>query len=301
MVGGGSYDLRMTEIRPATPDDARAMAVVWREVVPFLVKSADGIAGELRSNSSRQVLVAVEDDEIAALASAWPPADGVSRIMVMVRPAFRRHGIGTALYDRIGAFAADTGATRMLAVAVAEGNDFAVRRGFALGRELSSSRVLLSDVPAPVAAPDGLVLTDYRELGPRDVYSAYTATAGDDPSGLSTVPPYDKWLELDWNQPDLVPEASVALLDGDTIASFVTTTGDRDRGAVWSALTGTRPAYRGRGLAKVVKSHALDRARAAGFTEALTGNAADNKPMLAVNHWLGYRIAGTQRAAEKEI
>ena len=291
----------MTEIRPATPADARGMAAVWREAMPMLVKSADRIAGELRSDSSRHVLVAVEDDEVAAIASAWPPADGVCRIMVMVRPAFRRHGLGTALYDRIAAFAAGTGATRLLVVTVAEGKNFAVRRGFALGRELSSSRVLLSDAPSPVAAPDGLVLTDYRELDPHDVWSAYTATAGDDPSGLSTVPPYRSWLELEWNGPDLVPEASTALLDGDTIASFVSTTGDRDRGAIWSALTGTRPAYRGRGLAKVVKSHALNRAREAGFTEALTGNAADNGPMLAVNHWLGYRPAGTQRAAEKEI
>lgn len=277
------------------------MAAVWREVLPFLVKTAEGIAGELRSDSSRHVLVAVEDDEITGLGSAWPPADGVSRVMVMVRPPFRRRGTGTELYDRVAAFAAGAGAARLLAVAVAEGNDFAVRRGFALGRELASSRVLLTDVPAPVAAPDGFVLTDYRELDPHDVYSAYTATAGDDPSGLSTVPPYESWLDLDWNEPDLVPEASIALLDGDTIASFVSTTGDRDRGAVWSALTGTRPAYRGRGLAKVVKSHALNRAREAGFTEALTGNAADNKPMLAVNAWLGYRVAGIQRAAVKEI
>lgn len=291
----------MPEIRPATPDDAAAMAVVWREAVPFLVKTAAGIAGELRSHSSRQVLVAVEDDEIAGLASVWPPADGVSRMMVMVRPGFRGRGIGSTLYDRIAALATATGASRLLAVSVAEGNDFAVRRGFALGRDLSSSRVLLSDVPAPVPVPGELVLTDYRELDPRGVWSAYNATAGDDPSGLSEVPAYETWLELDWNHPDLIPELSIALLDGDTIASFVSTTGDRDRGVAWSALTGTRPEYRGRGLAKVVKSHALNRAREAGFTEALTGNAADNQPMLAVNAWLGYRVAATQRAAIKEI
>lgn len=52
--------------------------------------------------------------------------------------------------------------------------------------------------------------------------------------------------------------------------------------------TGTRRAFRGRGLARTVKHDSLTRSRAAGYREAFTGNDADNAPMLAVNRWFGY-------------
>jgi RimJ/RimL family protein N-acetyltransferase len=81
----------------------------------------------------------------------------------------------------------------------------------------------------------------------------------------------------------------------------VSTTADEERQVIWSKLTGTVPAYRGRGLAKVVKSAALTRSRDAGFEQAFTGNDAANKPMLAVNEWLGYRVAAAAWTAEKTL
>jgi RimJ/RimL family protein N-acetyltransferase len=83
--------------------------------------------------------------------------------------------------------------------------------------------------------------------------------------------------------------------------SFVTTTADPDRKVIWSNLTGTIPSYRGQGLAKVVKSAALNRSREAGFLAAFTGNDAGNKPMLAVNEWLGYRPTAAAWTAEKVL
>jgi hypothetical protein len=54
-------------------------------------------------------------------------------------------------------------------------------------------------------------------------------------------------------------------------------------------------------LAKVVKSAALTRSREAGFVTAYTGNDAGNKPMLAVNKWLGYQLTAAAWTAEKEL
>jgi hypothetical protein len=59
-------------------------------------------------------------------------------------------------------------------------------------------------------------------------------------------------------------------------------------------MTGTARAFRGRGLAKLAKNHSLHRARAAGFTDAFTGNDAANGPMLAINEWFGYEICATE-------
>ena len=66
-------------------------------------------------------------------------------------------------------------------------------------------------------------------------------------------------------------------------------------------MTGTARAFRGRGLAKLAKNHSLHRARAAGFTRALTGNDTDNGPMLAINKWFGYRIVATEVRYVREL
>lgn len=59
-------------------------------------------------------------------------------------------------------------------------------------------------------------------------------------------------------------------------------------GEVSSDLTATHPAYRGRGLATLVKAHALAWAQGEGHVRAGTGGAVLNLPMLRVNTRLGY-------------
>ncbi len=53
-------------------------------------------------------------------------------------------------------------------------------------------------------------------------------------------------------------------------------------------LTTTHPAWRSRGLATLLKAHALGWARAQGYAEASTGGTVLNLPMLRVNTRLGY-------------
>ena len=72
-------------------------------------------------------------------------------------------------------------------------------------------------------------------------------------------------------------------------------------GDSFSAGTGTRRGHRGRGLAKLAKNDSLHRARAAGYTEAFTGNDLGNGPMLAVNKWFGYVRCATERRMVREL
>jgi GNAT superfamily N-acetyltransferase len=166
---------------------------------------------------------------------------------------------------------------------------------------LSHSSADLSGVPDAPPVPDGLRVADFGSVQPRALWEALAASAHDDPSGLSEAPPYDAWLAGDWNHPELRRDLSIVVLDGDVVLAFATTTADPERKVIWSASTGTIPSARGRGLAKLVKAVALGRARDAGLVTAFTGNDANNKPMLAVNAWLGYRVAGTAWTAEKEL
>lgn len=58
---------------------------------------------------------------------------------------------------------------------------------------------------------------------------------------------------------------------------------------VSSDLTATHPAHRSRGLATLLKAHALAWTKAEGYTRAGTGGAVLNLPMLRVNTRLGYQ------------
>jgi len=295
------------EIRTARPEDAAGIARVWAAAMPHLVKTARGVEAELRNSTSRVVLIAVDGPDVVGYGNVYLPGPDEKaprvRITVHVPPSRRREGIGSALADAICAEAARAGAGRLLVV-VGEDEDskaFATRRGFTIGRPMSHSAAVLSAVPEPPPVPDGLRVVDYEQLEPRQVWLATAAVAAGDPSGLSHAPEYDDWAATDWNHPDLRRDLSVAVLEGDTVLSFVTTTADPGRLVIWSNLTGTIPAARGRGLAKLVKAVALTRARDAGFVTASTGNDAANLPMLAVNEWLGYRQSGSAWTAEKAL
>ncbi|MEV8373798.1 GNAT family N-acetyltransferase [Kribbella sp. NPDC056861] len=294
-------------IRVATPADAVGIAAVWAAAMPHLVKTARGVEAELRKSTTRVVLIAVEDDAVVGYGNIYqPPPSAVEprvRITVQVPPAHRGRGIGSALAERVTAVAVEAGAHSLLIVVADEDafKGFAARRGFEIGRQMSHSRAELSAVPEPVAVPADLQLVDFTGIEPRRLWEAHVAVAGDDPSGLSHISAYDDWLKHDFDHPDMRLDLSVALLDGDQVVSFVTTTADPERRVIWSNLTGTVPAYRGRGLAKVVKSAALTRSRDAGFEQAFTGNDAGNAPMLAVNDWLGYRVSAAAWTAEKEL
>ena len=295
------------EIRPARPEDAVGIARVWAAAVPHLVKTAGAIEVQLRSGTGRVELIAVDGSDVVGFGNIFLPGpDDLSprvRISVQVPPDLRKRGIGGALAETICTEAAAAGAASLLVVVAddAGSKEFATRRGFTIGRRMSHSSAELSAVPEPPALTAGLQVVNYEQADPRELWRAVVAVADGDPSGLSFAPPYDEWLAVDWGNPDLRRDLSAAVLDGDTVLSFVTTTADPGRGVIWSNLTGTIPSARGRGLAKVVKSVALARSRDAGFTVASTGNDAANEPMLAVNRWLGYQETGGAWTAEKAL
>ncbi len=295
------------EIRQATPADAVGIAGVWAAAMPQLVKTAKGIESELQTSTSRVVLIAVEGDAVVGYGNVYLPAPEDEapqvRITVTVPPEHRGRGIGNALYEAIARAAQDAGAAKLLIVAADDdaSKGFAERRGFTIGRRMSHAKAELAEIPEPAPVPPALQLVDYNGLKPKPLWVATAAVADGDPSGLSHAPEYEEWVQTDWNHPDLRRDLSIALLSDGIVVSFVTTTADPERKVIWSNLTGTVPTYRGQGLAKVVKSAALTRSREAGFVTAYTGNDAGNKPMLAVNKWLGYQLTAAAWTAEKEL
>lgn len=155
----------------------------------------------------------------------------------------------------------------------------------------------------PVRPSPGVELrkgSDYA-ADPHPLFDLDAETMADEPSDVpQEFTDYEAWLQETWNHPLFSPElTSVSVVDGRPAAfSAARTDGGTRYGTV---MTGTARAHRGRGLAKLAKNDSLHRARAAGFTEAFTGNDSGNGPMIAINRWFGYEICATEVRYVREL
>lgn len=183
---------------------------------------------------------------------------------------------------------------------------FAERRGYRRGRSAHFLRLDLAAAtlpPLPQTLPAGVELRPASAFAadPRPLFEADAETTSDEPGDVGTeLDDYEDWLAQTWNSPSLDKElTAVVLVDGEVAAFSAAQTDGATR--YGSAMTGTRRAFRGRGLAKLAKTASLHRARACGYTEAFTGNDAENGPMLAINTWFGYEICATETRYTKGL
>ena len=287
-------------IRVVTADDAGAVSRLRRATYSYSVMSAAATRHMITVQSPGErflALVAEDDGELVAWGSAglnvWTTETGQSDLSIYVHPEHRRQGIATALAERLQGHLHEVGATRVRSFATPDGLEFGVKLGYEPSRQLHYSGVDPRVLPEQPPTPDGIRVATLDTLEPRQIYLADTIAGLDEPgdSPMDAVS-YDNWLEEIWNSPALDKALSVAALAGDEVAGFAAIERDGDR--AWSGMTGTIPQYRGRGLAKLVKSVALRRCAQAGVVGAFTSNDDANAPMLAVNNWLGYRRIETQ-------
>jgi GNAT superfamily N-acetyltransferase len=289
-------------IRPADPDDAPALVTLRASVFPFLVRGeaatrhliADPPPGE-----DRVSFVAEQTGEVIGAVTAYrnPHAaePGFGHFSLLhVHPDRRGRGAGQALHLAACDHLRAIGVRQASGTVLPEALGFARRRGFAPMRELRFSVLDLAaaELADPVP-PAGLRVLPLREVAAAALYAADRAATPDMPGDVPTVPvSYEAWRYDVWDNLDLDRDASAAVLDGDAVVAFALVQIDGDR--LWSDMTATVPAHRGRGLARLAKVCALRRAAAAGTRFAYTGNDEANRPMLAVNARLGYRPVATQ-------
>jgi GNAT superfamily N-acetyltransferase len=288
------------EIRPAVPDDAEAVAALRRATFSYSVVSAASARHMLTVEVPAQRalrLVASVGAEIVGWGSTglntWTSEEGQSEISIHVHPEYRRQGIGGGLAERLHKHLGEIGAVRARTFAEPEGVDFAKRLGYDGSRLMHYAGVDPRVLPDRPESPDGIELVTMDQLDPRQAYTADAVATLDEPSDSpSDAIEYDEWVEEVWNSPALNRSLSVAAMAGTDVAAFSAIETDGDR--AWSAMTGSIPAHRGRGLAKLAKWEALRRCADAGIVGAFTSNDDENGPMLAINNWLGYRRVQTQ-------
>jgi GNAT superfamily N-acetyltransferase len=301
-------------LRPGNRSDSQAFAEVRMLALPyvfFTVDSVEHVLSRLHPDSHYTALLAEEDGEAIGTAQLSlaheSPEPGQALLNVYVRPDRTGRGAGTALVNAGERLLAELGARKVFSWVLDEPANrvFADRRGYRPGStaqflRLDLAKAELPPVPVPPPGVELRTVADFAD-DPRPVFLLDAECTADEPGDVDYVfDDFETWLDETWHHPlqrhDL---ATVAVVDGRPVAfTAVRTDGGTRYG---TGMTGTARAHRGRGLAKLVKTDSLHRARAAGFTEAHTGNDAGNEPMLAVNRWLGYEVCAQEVHHVREL
>ncbi|MBC9715355.1 GNAT family N-acetyltransferase [Streptomyces sp. TRM66268-LWL] len=294
-------------VRAFCPEDASAATEVLRAALPFMVTTPEAMlwdASHAAPASRYQLFVAERGGEIVARGEAGiaheSSTPGQAFANVYVRPEHRGHGVGALVLRTAEEYVADAGADTVYSWVLDEvaNRSFAERRGYRASRSAHFLRLDLAEgsLPSLPALPADVELVPVSSFAddPRPMFALDAECTADEPGDLdASLDDFGEWLDSTWRHPLLDRELStVALVDGTPAAFTAARTDGRTRYA--SGMTGTARAFRGRGLAKLAKTDSLHRARAAGYTEAFTGNDSGNGPMLAINKWFGYDICATE-------
>ncbi|MET9764399.1 GNAT family N-acetyltransferase [Streptomyces sp. NPDC006372] len=302
------------DLRPDVRADAEGFSTTRRLALPFMLSTPESVVHTLihaHPDAHFGQLVAEEAGEIIGTAQISvahdSPEPGQGSANIYVRPGHGRRGAGSLLLRTAEERLAALGVRKLFAWVLDEPDNraFAERKGFRASRSAYFLRLDLASgtLPPRQEVPPGVELrtaADYAD-DPRPIYELDAMTAVDEPSDIETgFSDYEAWLEEHWKHPLLDRElTTVAVVDGRPAAFSVAHTDGGTR--YGTAMTGTARAHRGRGLAKLAKTGSLYRARAAGYTEAFTGNDTGNDPMIAINKWLGYEICAKEVRYVREL
>ncbi|GGN18926.1 GNAT family N-acetyltransferase [Streptomyces fuscichromogenes] len=302
------------DLRPDARSDAEGFARVRRLALPFMLCTPESLVHDLTHTHPAarfRQLIAEEDGEVIGTAQVGLAHEsteaGQGFANVYVHPQRTSRGAGTLLARAAEAHLAAVGASTSYAwvLDAPSHRAFAERHGYTASRSAHFLRLDLAHgtLPPQPAPPPGVELRTAADFAddPRPLFALDAETTADEPSDIDTeFADYEVWLDGTWRHPLFSRElTSVVLVDGRPAAfSAARTDGGARYGTV---MTGTARAFRGRGLAKLAKNASLHRARAAGCTEAFTGNDSGNGPMLAINKWFGYDICATEVRYVREL
>jgi GNAT superfamily N-acetyltransferase len=240
-------------------------------------------------------LIAVLDGEPVAAAFVERHGENVEGpvawVSVRVLAGHRRRGVGTALFRELSTIARADGKTELVFSARhddADSLEYLGKRGFSEALRMRESILDLADASTGYAPPPGVQLVPFTAELDEAVYDVAIEVARDVPTAQESfeIGSIERW------RADQLPESTIrdcsfaALADGVPIGYAILVEGEEGEGL--HSMTGTRRAWRRRGIALALKQAQIDAAKAAGLRRLRTANAVQN-PMLLVNERLGFR------------
>jgi GNAT superfamily N-acetyltransferase len=267
-----------------------------------------------------RVFVAWDDARERILGAAetwwWDGANG-HRVMtdVYVDPDDRRNGVGRALVDAVKAAAAADGRTSLLGGGRYDsgGVDFSKAIGARFGLDEYRSRLVLPEATLEPFAVPGFTAVRWQERCPDEWVETYcrlqevmnTAPQGGDIKWEHDTYDVDRMRRTEEDAMAKRLTFYVVCIADDATGELVALT-QVQVADTWPEIgeqhdTGVLPAYRGKGLARLVKTEMaqwLQQLRPELY-QLSTWNACENVAMLAVNASLGY--GHRERWAETEI
>ncbi|MEV7079336.1 GNAT family N-acetyltransferase [Streptomyces sp. NPDC093516] len=301
------------DLRPDVRADAQGFSTTRRLALPYVLSTPESVLHTLthaHPDAHFTQLVAEENGEIIGTAQVSvaheSPEPGQGSANIYVRPDRRQRGAGSLLLRTAEERLVALGVTKVFAWVLDEPENraFAERRGFRASRSAYFLRLDLTSggLPPRQDPPPGVELRTAADFAddPRPLFALDAEVVADEPGDIAVeFTDYEAWLAENWRHPLLNRDlTTVAVVDGRPAAFSVAHTDGTRYG---TAMTGTAREFRGRGLAKLAKNDSLHRARAAGYTEAFTGNDTGNEPMIAINKWFGYEIGATEVRHVREL
>jgi GNAT superfamily N-acetyltransferase len=299
------------EIRETIVEDIAQVAPIRRATFPWHVASLATQENWFRTNPPEGKplrLSAFIDGRLVAFGAgslnitAATPGEG--SFSLIVHPEYRGRGVAKAVHDELIEHLRAIGVQRVQAYTLdsPEVVAWAQRHGWELG---ASERWSVADprrLPPMPETPAGVEIVALEEIGPQAAHAVDTEAFKDEPGDVANGGmPYEMFLNQFWNAPDFDREVSVAAVVDGVPAATTNLEVNRELGKAMSSGTSTLRPYRGRGLAKLMKSVSLRRAADKGVTAAYTCNDYTNAPMLAINDWLGYEVIGGSRSMLKKL
>lgn len=317
--------MSIATLRPHNPDDDPAIVDLGHRLEPEhpaeTVEEVRGYRALVPPGMHREETVAERDGRLVGhsllLARFWVDSPGSYSVFIRVDPDHWGQGIGSALYRQVQDRAEAWHALRLFATVREDRPDalqFAVKRGFKetghVGRksrlDVRSAILHGYDELAERLSGEDIRVARLAELGPDDeellraVHATQMTAAKDEPTPEPLSIPFDRWRTSTLKQPGVSPETVWIALDGTTpigVTMLQLTGGDAGH---HFGMTVDR-AYRGRGVARLMKLRQIEWARDHGVRFLYTENDINNPRMYDINVRLGYQALPGSIGLVKEL
>jgi len=307
-------------IRPGETGDIPAIVGLLNAVLPAAEQVTEASLrfddGLVRPDEVFSRLVALEEGAIVATGQTQNShlrPRGRFTLTLAVHPASRGRGIGMQLERRLRASAASGGGTELTATIReddAPSRGFLERRGYReayqrFEMELDVSAFDWSRFEGWRTRLGGLGLRTAADLGVdeqmlRQLLELSMEVGRDVPhpegAPAFTLEDFEQFSRM----PGFRPDGLFILVDGDRFAGLSGVMTLEGRPA-YTYFTGVDRAYRGRGLATVLKLATIEYVQRLGIPAMRTNNDTVNYPMVAVNEKLGYRRLPARVAMKRHL